>query len=258
MTENKMRVVLVSHTPAPETVVAAAAKLCYSQSAADDIMDGLTPEKAEGFVKMLGDLGHESPFEHTSFTFCIDGVSRALLAQITRHRIASFSVQSQRYVNMDGCFEFVTPPAIAKNKQAAALFEQSMKENLEHYLQLIDILKPNIKKRFLEQGKDEKAAESAAEKEAIEDARFVLPNACVTKILLTMNARSLTNFFALRCCRRAQWEIRALATEMLRLVRSAAPALFLKAGPGCVSGPCPEGRMSCGMAKEVKQEFCSI
>ena len=258
MTENKMRVTLLSHTPAPEMVVAAAAKLCYSPSAADDIMDMLTPEKAEGFVKMLGDMGHESPFEHASFTFCIDGVSRALLAQITRHRIASFSVQSQRYVNMDGCFEFVTPPAIAENKSAAALFEQSMQDNLERYLQLIDILKPGIKQRLLDGGRDEKAAESAAEKEAIEDARFVLPNACVTKILLTMNARSLSNFFELRCCRRAQWEIRTLATEMLRLVRRAAPALFSKAGPGCLNGACTEGRMSCGMAKEVKQEFSII
>ena len=255
-----MRVTLISHTPMPETTVAAAAKLCYSAVAADDIMDNLTPDATERFLKILGDLGHDSPFEHASFTFCIEGVSRTLLAQITRHRIASFSVQSQRYVNMDagGCFEFITPPAIAENPQAAELFGRAMQNDLNNYLLLVDMLKPGIKERLFAEGKSEREAETAAEKTAIEDARFVLPNACATKMLITMNARSLRNFFELRCCRRAQWEIRALATEMLRLVRKASPALFLKAGPGCVSGPCAEGGMTCGRAGEVRKEFSDI
>ena len=104
---------------------------------------------------------------------------------------------------------------------------------------------------------DEKKAKSASEKKAIEDARFVLPNACDTKMILTMNARSLLNFFHLRCCNRAQWEIRDVATQMLKLVKPIAPTIFAKAGPGCLSGPCPEGRMTCGKMQEVRASFLS-
>ena len=101
-------------------------------------------------------------------------------------------------------------------------------------------------------------AAKAAEKRAIEDARFVLPNACTTKIIMTMNVRSLRNFFHLRCCNRAQWEIRALATEMFRLCYNVAPHLFAKSGPSCVSGPCPEGKMCCGKTAEVRATFAAL
>ena len=212
-----MTVRLIAHTPEPEKVVAAAAKLCYSDAHITDLLDGLDEEKTARFLTMLSDLGHASPIEHASFTFGIEGVSRTLLAQITRHRIASFSVQSQRYVRLDD-FRYVIPPEIEAIPEAKAAFIESMNE----------------------------------------DARFVLPNACETKMVVTMNARSLQNFFHLRCCSRAQWEIRALAEEMLRLVYPVAPHLFAKAGPACVSGPCPEGKMCCGRTAEVRARYAAL
>ena len=165
-----------------------------------------------------------------SFTFAIEGVSRSLLAQITRHRIASYSVQSQRYVRLEN-FEYVLPPEIARNEQAKEAYLEMMKQEAESYEKIAALLKEDHKKQLMEQGLDEKTAARKAEKMAIEDARFVLPNACDTKMIVTMNARSLHNFFAHRCCNRAQWEIHALADEMLRLVYPIAPALFDKAGP---------------------------
>ena len=248
------KVTLLAHTPQPEKTVAAAAKLCYSPSDIDHIMDGLTEEKTASFVDMLAEIGHESPIEHASFTFGIEGVSRALLAQITRHRMASFSVQSQRYVS-EISFEYVLPPSIAALPEAKAEFLAAMEEDQRHYNRLTDLLQETHKKTLLEQGKDEQAAERMALKMAIEDARFVLPNACDTKMVVTMNARSLKNFFALRCCNRAQWEIREVAIQMLILARKAAPHLFAQAGPGCVHGPCPEGKMTCGKIQEVRKFF---
>ena len=249
-----MKVELLSYTPEPEKVVAAAAKLCYSPSGVDDIMEGLTEAKTASFVQMLGDMGHDSPVEHASFTFGIEGVSRSLLAQITRHRIASFSVQSQRYVRSDR-FEYVVPPEIGALPEARAEFLRAMEEDQRHYEKLAALLTERHRKIFLAAGDDEKTAARKAEKRAIEDARFVLPNACETKMVLTMNARSLRHFFSLRCCNRAQWEIRALATEMLRQVLRVAPHLFAQAGPGCVRGACPEGKMTCGRAEEVREDF---
>ena len=249
-----MKVTLIAHTPDPERTVAAAAKLCYSPAEIDTILDGLTPEKTAGFLEMLGEIGHESPIEHASFTFGIEGVSRSLLAQITRHRIASYSVQSQRYVHEDG-FDYVLPPQIAEDEEAKAVFLEAMASAEESYQKITEILKAKNKARLLAQGKDEKAAARQAEKTAIEDARFVLPNACDTKMIVTMNARSLQNFFRHRCCNRAQWEIRELAEEMLRLCREAAPHLFAKSGPPCVSGPCPEGKMSCGQMAEMRRRY---
>ncbi|MBR0236004.1 MAG: FAD-dependent thymidylate synthase [Clostridia bacterium] len=252
-----MKVELIAYTPDADKIVAAAAKLCYAKSDISTLMDGLTPEKTASFLDMLSDLGHESPVEHASFTFGIEGVSRALLAQITRHRIASFSVQSQRYVSkLD--FEYITPPEIAAIPEAKEEFERAMREDAEHYESLRRILTEKHKARLVAEGKDEKTAARAAEKLANEDARFVLPNACDTRIIMTMNVRSLFNFFSLRCCNRAQWEIRELATEMLRLVKGAAPNLFKNAGPSCVSGACSEGAYSCGKAKEVREKFKNI
>ena len=120
-----MKVTLLTYTPEPEKTIAAAAKLCYASSDIDTLLDGLTEEKSIGFLNMLSDLGHESPIEHVSFTFGIEGVSRALLAQITRHRIASFSVQSQRYVEEKN-YEFVTPPEIAAIPEALEEFNSQM------------------------------------------------------------------------------------------------------------------------------------
>ena len=249
-----MKVQLIAHTPNPEQVVAAAAKLCYSDCSIQDLMDGLDEESSRKFLKKLASMGHESPTEHANFTFAIEGVSRSLLAQITRHRIASFSVQSQRYVRLDS-FEYVTPPELEGDDEAMNAFVQAMDAQAQEYCRIAALLKNKHIKSLMQQGMDQKAAEKKAEKMAIEDARFVLPNACTTKMIVTMNARSLNNFFRHRCCNRAQSEIRALAEEMLRQVRNVEPSLFEHAGPRCVSGSCPEGKMSCGKAAEMKQRY---
>ena len=249
-----MTVRLIAHTPEPEKVVAAAAKLCYSDAHIADLLDGLNEEKTARFLEMLSDLGHASPIEHASFTFGIEGVSRTLLAQITRHRIASFSVQSQRYVRLDD-FRYVIPPEIEAIPEAKAAFIDSMNEDAARYLDLVKKLEEAHTARLVAEGLPEKQARAKASKQANEDARFVLPNACETKMVVTMNARSLLNFFRLRCCERAQWEIRLLADEMLRLVYPIAPHLFRTAGPACLEGPCPEGKMCCGRAAQVRQEY---
>ena len=220
-------------------------------------MESLTPEKTAEFVRKLAALGHESPIEHVSFTFGIEGVSRSLLAQITRHRIASYSVQSQRYVR-EKMFEYVVPPEIEKEPQAKAIFLAAMEEDQRHYEELTAILKEKHLKEMLSKGLTEKAAASTAEKKAIEDARFVLPNACTTKIMMTMNARSLMNFFHHRCCNRAQWEIRDLAEQMFKLCYAVAPNLFANAGPACVAGACPEGKMSCGKMLEMREKYSAL
>lgn len=249
-----MKVALITHTPNPEHVLASAARLCYSAADIVTVMENLTPEKTAEFVDRLAELGHESPMEHVSFTFGIEGVSRALLAQITRHRIASYSVQSQRYVR-ERMFEYILPPEIEAVPEAKAIYVQAMEEDQRHYEELTVILKDKHLKQMLADGMPEKAANSAAEKKAIEDARFVLPNACTTKIMMTMNARSLINFFHHRCCNRAQWEIRELAAEMFRLCYEVAPNLFKNAGPACVAGRCPEGKMSCGKMLEMRAMY---
>lgn len=248
----KLKVNLIAYTPEPEKVVAAAAKLCYSKSGACDIMDGLTDEKVQKFISILESYGHESPFEHVSFTFAVEGVSRVLSHQLVRHRIASYSQQSQRYVKLDQ-FEYIIPPAIADIPEAKELFTETMKKDQNVYDNLVEILKKKHIKE-LESG-GVLNPDKKAEKMAIEDARYVFPNACETKVVFTMNVRSLYNFFKNRCCMRAQWEIRALADEMLREVKKAAPALFKYAGPPCVYGNCPEGKMSCGKMKEIKEKY---
>ena len=282
-----MTVRLIAHTPEPEKVVAAAAKLCYSDAHITDLLDGLTEEKTAKFLTMLSDLGHASPIEHASFTFGIEGVSRTLLAQITRHRIASFSVQSQRYVAENRSdyvlppeiealpkvltdfwdfrreveredFRYVVPPEIEAIPEAKAAFLESMNEDARRYLDLAHKLEEGHTARLMAEGMPEKAARAKASKQANEDARFVLPNACETKMVVTMNARSLQNFFHLRCCSRAQWEIRQLAEEMFKLVYPVAPHIFAKAGPACLCGPCPEGKMSCGKAAEVRAHYQTL
>ena len=250
-------ITLLSYTPNPEKTVAAAAKLCYSRAGIDDLLAGLTTEKAESFVQMLAEIGHESPIEHASFTFGIEGVSRAFLAQITRHRIASYSVQSQRYVSKND-FDYIIPPEISKNAEAKALYLEAMGLSAEYYSKLSTILKETHTAELIANGKTPEEAQRLAAKKAIEDARFVLPNACDTKMVVTMNARSLHNFFKERCCARAQWEIKEVATEMLRLVLAVAPTLFAKAGPPCLYGACPEGKMSCGNMAEVRTKYAGL
>ena len=249
-----INVKLIQHTGEPEKVISAAAKLCYSSAGVDDILDGLDKDATERILTLLTDLGHESPIEHSSFTFAIEGVSRALLAQITRHRIASFSVKSQRYVR-EGQFTYVLPPEIEAVPEAREKFIETMQADQKAYDELVEILMEKHLKAFLDEGMSEKKAKTAAEKKSIEDSRFVLPNACETKMVMTMNARSLMNFFRLRCCSRAQWEIRELAEKMLILVKEVAPTLFKYAGPACLKGPCPEGRMCCGKTKEMRDKY---
>ena len=219
-----MKVTLITHTPEPEKIIASAAKLCYSSSDIETLMDGLTSEKVEAFIKKLTDLGHESPLEHCTFTFGVEGVSRALLAQLTRHRIASYSVKSQRYVT-EGRFDYVVPPSIANNEFLHVRYVALMKSIQEMYNRAVSEGIPK------------------------EDARFVLPNACSTQLIMTFNIRSLLNFFELRCCNRSQWEIREMADEMLKICKDIAPVIFEKAGASCVRGKCKEGKMCCGNPK---------
>ena len=231
------KVKLIRYTPAPEELVAMAAKLCYSAADLDDLGEGVAKKDQTKFINRLMDMGHLSPVEHASFTFGIEGVSRSFLAQVTRHRIASFSVQSQRYVALgddETGFDYIVPPAIeALGEEDAAEYRRQM-EQMNAWYQA-------WRKKL---GDGEKSNE---------DARFVLPNAAATRMLVTMNARELTHFLSLRCCSRAQWEIRSVAWQMLALAYEAAPALFEDAGPGCLRGPCPEGKKCCGKTAEVRE-----
>lgn len=236
MPEVKLNVKLISYTPSPEKLTAMAAKLCYSPSSIDDIDSGLTEDKASAFIEKIIDIGHLSTIEHASFSFGIEGVSRTLLAQITRHRLASFSVQSQRYVSYSDGFSYIVPPSIhALGHDAVEKYNQQM--------QLMQTWYDEWRIALGEKGE-----------KSNQDARFVLPGACETKMILTMNARELLHFFSLRCCNRAQWEIRDLAWKMFALVSDIAPALFQSAGPACVRGKCSEGKKTCGKAAEVKQK----
>ena len=252
-----MKVILLQHTPEPEKIVASAAKLCYSPVGANDLMEGLTEEATDKFIQVLMGLGHESPIEHITFTFAVEDVSRVLTHQLVRHRIASYSQQSQRYVRLEQ-FDYIIPPSIEKIPEAKRIFVEAMERDQKSYNELVDILIKEHLEKGIKEGNTEKQARSAAEKSAIEDARYVFPNACETKIVLTMNARSLINFFQHRCCERAQWEIRELATEMLRCVRAVAPSIFKKSGPNCLGKPCPEGAMTCGKVMEVRSRFQNL
>ncbi|NVN99701.1 MAG: FAD-dependent thymidylate synthase [Geobacteraceae bacterium] len=227
-----MKVTLLQHTPNPERSVALAAKLCYSASSISDLEEKLSQADTTEFLAKIMSLGHQSVLEHISFTFGIDGISRACSHQLVRHRLASYSQQSQRYVTFKGDdFPMVVPETVSSSPKRNEIFAEAAKAAAKAYKELVDDGVP------------------------AEDARFVLPNASETKIIVTMNARELLHFFELRCCERAQWEIRTLAIEMLRLVKPAAPVVFSSAGPGCVTGGCPEGEMTCGKIKEVRAKF---
>ena len=245
-----MNVKLLTYTKDPEKTVAAAAKLCYSKSDISTLMDGLTDEKVASFLEKLSNLGHASPLEHASFTFGIEGVSRSFLAQISRHRLASFSVQSQRYVDMDNADHVIPKEIYDAGYSAIRLYEESVKNSFNNYNEL----KGELTKKYIAEG----MKKSPAKKKAQEDARYLLPEACCTRMIVTMNARELNHFFNLRCCNRASREIREVAEEMLKLVYPVAPHLFKSAGPSCVCGACPEGNMSCGKAKEMREKYSAI
>lgn len=222
-----IKVELLEYTPNPERVVAMAARLCYSSRSAGELRERLTEEEVQKMVAKMISLGHGSTIEHVSFTFGIEGVSRVLTHQLVRHRIASYDQQSQRYVREHN-FAYVTPPTIAANAAAQQKYRDFMSKARETYEELIAFGIPQ------------------------EDARYVLAGGAETKIIVTMNARSLHHFFNLRCCYRAQWEIRDLAYKMLAEVKKVAPTLFKNAGAGCVNtGRCPEGEMTCGKFAEM-------
>lgn len=252
-----MKVNIIAHTPEPEKVISMAAKLCYSPVGVDEIEKNLTDESVDKFINMLMSMGHESPLEHVSFTFAVEGISRACSHQLVRHRIASYSQQSQRYVKLYQ-FEYIIPKEIEKIDEAKKVFIDAMKKDQEDYDKLVDILFNKHYKKLVQQGKDEKKAKKDAEKKAIEDARYVFPNACETKIVFTMNVRSLYNFIEHRTCERAQWEIRDLATQMLKKLREISPVLFNNKGPKCIKGPCPEGKMTCGEIIRIREKFKNL
>ena len=224
-----IKVKLLEHTPHPERVVAMAARLCYSAAGAEELAEKMTDEQVEKLVDKIIQMGHASTMEHVSFTFGIEGVSRVLTHQLVRHRLASYSQQSQRYV-AEHDFEYILPPSIAERPEASERFKALMENIQQAYNDLIEAGVPK------------------------EDARYVLANATETKIVVTMNARSLMHFFNLRCCNRAQWEIRELAYKMLAEAKAVAPLLFKNAGASCVAtGHCPEGAMTCGKFAEMSK-----
>jgi thymidylate synthase (FAD) len=213
---------LLSHTPDPERAIAAAARLCYAPVGAAELLETMTDEAVRKVLKIIISSGHTSALEHASFSFAIDGVSRALTHQLVRHRLASYNQQSQRYVSYTSEPAFIVPPEVAASPGASAAFLDSCAASFIAYRQLLD---------------------SGVEPE---DARYLLPNAMETKIVVTMNIRELLHFFELRCCKRAQWEIRDLALAMLELAEPVAPFIFMDAGASCRRGPCREGKMTCG------------
>ncbi len=237
--EATLKVILLHHTPHPEEMVAAAAKLCYSPSNIESLRKRIKTQDQKSFVEKLMKMGHLSPIEHVSFTFVIEGISRACSHQLVRHRLASYSQQSQRYISEAKGFEYIIPPTIKADPKLKKYFKDFMTQAQRAYDEIV--------KRLHERGIRGELAN--------QDARFVLPNAVETKIMVTMNARELLHFFRMRCCHRSQWEIRRVAEEMLKIGKRVAPTLFEKGGPACLSAPCPEGEYSCGMMKEVREKY---
>jgi thymidylate synthase (FAD) len=250
MPEAKLKVILLRHTPGPEETVAMAAKLCYSPSDIESLKEKIEAKDQRAFVEKLIKMGHMTPIEHASFTFAIEGISRACSHQLVRHRLASYSQQSQRYVSeksevrsqkseVKETFDYIIPPVIKEDRELKKYFENFMSEAQKAYNHIVRKL-------------NEKGIKGES---ANQDARFALPNAAETKIIVTMNARELLHFFRLRCCNRAQWEIRQMAEKMLKLAKKASPVIFEKAGPGCLYAPCPEGEYTCGKIMEVRKKY---
>ncbi len=238
MPEAALNVVLLRHTPEPEEVVAMAAKLCYSPAGVDELKQKIEAKDQAAFVEKLASIGHLSPIEHVSFSFGIEGISRACSHQLVRHRVASYSQQSQRYVKEEQ-FDYVIPPSVKQDPALVKEFERCMDEAQANYTKVL--------KRLEELGLKGEAGQ--------QDARYLLPNAAETKIVVTMNARELLHFFRVRTCNRAQWEIRIMAEKMLDLVKKVAPTIFARSGPGCLYTACPEGKMTCGKIEEVRKKY---
>lgn len=245
--EKRLNVFLLRWTIDAELLVAMAAKLCYSPASIEDLLKKITEKDQREFVEKLVGMNHMSPVEHISFSFAVEGISRACTHQIVRHRLASYSQQSQRYVgeqsdtNKGETFDFIIPPNVKKlGKRKIEIYEAQMRHIQGFYDYWVNVFKEE--------------ADIAGEN-AYQDARFVLPNAAETKIIITMNARELLHLFKERCCLRAQWEIRAMAEEILRLTLEKCPTIFAKAGPACVDGPCNQGKMTCGKIVEVREKF---
>jgi len=217
-----MDVRLLYHTPDPQRSVAAAARLCYAPVGAAELLETMSDASIRSVLRTIMSSGHLSTLEHASYTFAIDGVSRAMTHQLVRHRLASYNQQSQRYVSYDSNPTFIVPPEVDKNPEARERFLAACAESFLSYRAMIDAGVPP------------------------EDARYLLPNAMETKIVVTMNIRELLHFFELRCCNRAQWEIREVAGRMLELAEPTAPYIFMDAGPSCRRGACNEGKMTCG------------
>jgi thymidylate synthase (FAD) len=229
--EGRVRVSLLRQTADPVIAVALAARLCYSADGISDLERGTSAEGAAALIRRILGLGHLSVLEHAVFSFGLEGISRAASHQLVRHRVASYSQQSQRYVSASEDFEYVVPPSITADRELSRVFARAMREAGRRYRELLAGGVPP------------------------EDARFVLPNAAGTRIIVTMNARELRHFFRLRCCLRAQWEIRGMAELMLGLCRNAAPVLFEGCGPSCIAGSCPEGKLNCGRIREVRAAY---
>ena len=228
-----MKVILLAHTENPDALVAAAARLCYKDVSAEDLLNAEENNLSRNLIADLFKSGHLSTFEHVSFTFGIEGISRVTSHQLVRHRLASFSQQSQRYVQMNYYPEnqnVIVPPSIAENGEAYELFLRHVEQSHYVYKKLLEL---GIKK---------------------EDARFILPHGYSTRLVLTMNARELHHFFSLRLCRRAQWEIHELAWRMLVLCREKAPVLFEKAGAPCIFGECNQAK-PCGKPYKDMEEL---
>lgn len=225
-----MKVKLINYTSQPEKTVAVAGRRCYSAAEVETLSQKIDEEVTAKFIQKLLSLGHHSALEHASFTFAVEGISRVTSHQLVRHRIASYSQQSQRYVK-ESQFEYVIPSLISQKPALKNIFENTMRELQKVY------------RHFLQEGIPP------------EDARYVLPNATETKIVFTMNARELLHFFRLRCCLRSQWEIVQLAENMLMEVKKVAPNIFRGAGPACVYNSCPEGEMTCGKIQEVRAKY---
>jgi len=216
-----MYIELIKYTPEPEKTVAIAARVCYSPRNAKEIYENMSDEEVKKLIRFLIKAGHHSVIEHASFTFIVDKISRACSHQLVRHRLASYSQQSQRYVEYKRNLEYVTPQSIKDKKELSQKFEEFQQQSFNLYKYF---LKNNI---------------------SSEDARYVLSNAFPTQIIITMNARELLHLFTLRCCERAQWEIREMAYRMLNKVKKVAPIIFEHAGPSCFRGRCPEDEMMC-------------
>jgi len=221
-----VQVNLLYHTPNPQRAVATAARLCYAPIGAAELMETMSEAQVDKVLAVIMKSGHGSALEHASYTFAVDGVSRALTHQLVRHRIASFNQQSQRYVAYSEDPQIVLPQTIEDDPECLASFNTAIDVAYATYASLIEAGIP------------------------AEDARYVLPNACISKIVVTMNIRELLHFFEQRCCKRAQWEIRDLALRMLALVEPTAPYIFMDAGAPCRRGPCKEGSMTCGEPDE--------